>query len=211
MSNLQLLQQLKQRINCSSPVALQLLKQTDNDLAKAEQLFHEQNLDFIQQQANCDRELAEKFYHRCQQNVEEAIAQATGWILHGRISKSVITTADEKYSAHPHRLCFILTARDKNDSRIMDIDTIEQTYTIIPIEDVWEYLYNKEVNVFDFHDDFSPYFDNDFSLEQIDTLVKNLQNLTHTDPKVMKFYQELMDWLINCKKFAHHLQIYGNV
>lgn len=113
MSNLQLLQQLKQRINCSSPVALQLLKQTDNDLAKAEQLFHEQNLDFIQQQANCDRELAEKFYHRCQQNVEEAIAQTTGWILHGRISKSVITTADEKYSAHPHRLCFILTARDK--------------------------------------------------------------------------------------------------
>lgn len=54
MANLNLIQQLKTLTQCSTPQALQLLKQSNDDVKQAEQLFHQQNLVFIQQQAECD-------------------------------------------------------------------------------------------------------------------------------------------------------------
>lgn len=54
MANLTLIQQLKTLTQCSTPQALQLLKQSNDDVKQAEQLFHQQNLAFIQQQAECD-------------------------------------------------------------------------------------------------------------------------------------------------------------
>lgn len=210
MSKLQLVQQLKQKIHCSSPMALQLLKETNNDLNKAEQLFHQQNIVFIQQQTNSDKALAEKYYHFCNNNVEKAILSAKGWIFHERVTQCVITTFDNK-NFHDYLACFILTAMDEHHNRIMALKTIEQTFTIIPIEDVWNYLYNKEVNIFDFDKNFDPYCENYLNLEQIDKLIKNLENLTHDTLKVVAFYQELITWLTNCKKYAYTLEIFGNI
>lgn len=209
MSKLQLVQQLKQQIHCSSPMALQLLKEANNDLNKAEQFFHEKNIAFIQQQANSDRILAEKCYHLCEYNIEKAIKRTKDWIFYERITQCIITTFDNKNS-HDYPACFILTAIDKDNKKIMDLETIEQTFTIIPIEDVWDYLYNKDINVFDFDKYFAPYFENCLSLEQVDKLIKNLENITNNNPKVMTFYQELANWLTNCKKIAHSLAIFGN-
>lgn len=210
MIKLQLIQQLKQKIHCSSPVVLQLLKENNNDLIKAEQQFHEQNIALIQQQTNSDRALAEKCYRLCQYNVEKAIKRTKDWIFYERVTHCIITTFDNK-NFHDYPACFILTAIDKDNKKIMDLETIEQTYTIIPIEDVWDYLYNKDINVFDFDKYFDPYFENCLSLEQVDKLIKNLENLTNDNPKVMTFYQQLANWLTNCKKHAHDLAIFGNV
>lgn len=212
MTNFADIQHLKNLTHCTTPQALQLLKQANNDVAQAEQLFHQQNLAFIQRQAECDRELAEKFYRKFDKfdyDTQLVVRNIQGWRIGERVRQCVITT-DYDY-LYPFRACFIFTVMDKNNNRIRDLDNLEKLYTIVPIEDVWDYLYNEEINMFDFYEDFDPYFGNDFSLDQVDKLIANLDQAVHADPKVMAFYQELKNWLIECKPFAHHLEIYGNV
>lgn len=109
MTNFADIQHLKNLTHCTTPQALQLLKQANNDVAQAEQLFHEQNLSFIQEQADCERELAEKFYRMCDFDVAKAIEKTQDWLFHARISQSVITTAEDKH--YPYGACFIFTAR----------------------------------------------------------------------------------------------------
>lgn len=46
---------------------------------------------------------------------------------------------------------------------------------------------------------------NYFSLADVDKLIENLENIKVLDPIDQAFSQELKNWLINCKLFAHHL------
>lgn len=118
--NLDTLKTLKTLIHCTTPQALQLLKQADNDVVKAEQLFHEQNLAFIQEQADCERELAEKFYRMYDFDVAKAIENADAWIRNGIYNRSIITTRENKQNLNEHAL--VIYAENEHNQMVRDRD-----------------------------------------------------------------------------------------
>lgn len=56
------IQTLKQQINCSTKQALDLLKQSDGEIEKAVEIYHQNNIADIITQTNCNQEMAEKYY-----------------------------------------------------------------------------------------------------------------------------------------------------
>lgn len=201
MANLNLIQQLKTLTQCSTPQALQLLKQSNDDVKQAEQLFHQQNLVFIQQQAECDRELAEKFYRMYDFDVKKSIENADAWIRNGIYNRSIITTRENKYNENEHAL--VIYAENEHNQMVRDRELIAKTWVCIPLNAGSELLI-RNPNLLGFYDwQHGEY--NYFSLADVDKLIKNLDNIKVSDSIEQAFYQELKNWLIECKPLAHHL------
>lgn len=201
MTNFANIQQLKNLTHCTTPQALQLLKQANNDVAKAEQLFHEQNLAFIQQQADCERELAEKFYRMYDFDVTKAIENADAWIRNGIYNRSIITTRENKYNLNEHAL--VIYAENEHNQLIRDRELIAKTWVCIPLNAGSELLV-KNPDLLGFYD-WKHEECNYFSLADVDKLIENLATIQTNDEEEKNFYDEVKNWLIECKPFAHHL------
>lgn len=200
MTNFANIQQLKNLTHCTTPQALQLLKQANNDVAKAEQLFHEQNIAFIQQQADCERELAEKFYQMYDFEVTKAIEQADAWIRHDIRSRCVITLDEDTSTPNGHGL--LIFAENEQNQMIRERQLLAKTYVLIPF---WAgNLLKTTIKSFGFYQ-WRNEECNYFSLADVDKLIENLATIQTNDEEEKNFYDELKNWLIECKPFAHHL------
>lgn len=200
MANLTLIQQLKTLTQCSTPQALQLLKQSNDDVKQAEQLFHQQNLAFIQQQAECDHELAERFYKMYDFDVSKAIENADAWICNGIYNRSIITLGEDNPMTNGH--CLLIFAENENNQRIMERELLAKTWVCISLCAGRLLVQNSHLLEF-YHWRHGEC--NYFSLADVDKLIENLDNIKVSDPIEQTFYKELKDWLINCKPHAHHL------
>lgn len=201
MNNFSQIQILKAKINCSTKDALALLKNSNNDIEKAIDLYHQQNIQAIIEKTNCDDDLAYKYYQFFQNNQQKAIQKIQELQCHDVFIHKIITTRDDKRRYREAGFEIYIK------SELRDWRSHLEDYVFIPAEDAW--LINP---VFAKHcDDFDPYFTNHINHQIILAVIDELSLLKDDDKTVMAFYQEVIDWLKQKSKPDNIIEIYGNI
>lgn len=201
MNNFSQIQTLKTKIDCSTKDALALLKNSNNDIEKAIDLYHQQNIQAIIEKTNCDDDLAHKYYQFFQHNPQKAIEKIQELQYHDVFIHKIITTRDDKRRYREAGFEIYIK------SELRDWRSHLEDYVFIPAEDAW--LINP---VFAKHcDDFDPYFTNHINHQIILAVIDELSLLKDDDKTVMAFYQEVIDWLKQKSKPDNIIEIYGNI
>lgn len=202
MNNFSQIQTLKTKINCSTKDALTLLKNSNNDIEKAIDLYHQQNIQAIIAKTHCDDNLAHKYYQFFQHNPQKAIEKIQELQYHDVFIHKIITTRDDKHRYREAGFEIYIKSKDKD----YWYDSVED-HIFIPMKDVWliEPIFSKHC------DDFDYTFYNRYNHQAILAVIDDLTLLKDDDKTVMAFYQEVIDWLKQKSKPDNMIEIYGNI
>lgn len=202
MNHFSQIQTLKAKIDCSTKDALALLKNSDNDIERAINLYHQQNIQAIIEKTHCDDELAHKCYQFFQHNSQKAIEKIQELQYHDVFIHQIITTRDDKRRYREAGFEIYIKSKDKDYWH----DHVED-HIFIPMKDVWliEPIFSKHCNDFDYT------FYNQYNHQAILAVIDELALLKDGDKAVMAFYQEVIDWLKQKSKPDNIIEIYGNI
>lgn len=202
MNNFSQIQTLKSKIDCSTKDALALLKNSNNDIEKAIDLYHQKNIQAIIEKTHCDDNLAHKYYQFFQYNPQKAIEKIQELQYHDVFIHKIITTRDDKHRYREAGFEIYIKSKDKD----YWYDSAED-HIFISMKDVWliEPIFSK------YCDDFDYTFYNRYNHQAILAVIDDLALLQDDDKTVMDFYQEVIDWLKQKSKPDNIIEIYGNI
>lgn len=181
---------------------MDLLKQSDGEIEKAVEVYHQNNIADIVTQTNCNQEMAEKYYKKFSFNTEKSIREIKSILSQQRYCHQTITLQDDK--CHYNEVGFALYIKSK--TKYLGYDNNDD-YIFIPVPDCW--LISDTFSTY--CDDYDPCFHNDFNHEAILNVIHDLSLLTDDDKKVMQFYQEVIAWFKDKSKPDNIIEMYGNI
>lgn len=202
MMSLQKIHALKAQIPCSTAHALALLKNSDGDITKAVDCYHQDNIANIMNDTGCNKIMADKYYHFFAHNKQRAIHKIKELQSHEQFIHKIITTRDDK--RRYREAGFEIYIKSNNEHHWYDdIDD----YTFIPAPDCFLIgdILTKHCDGYDF-----TYF-NEFNHQAVQNIIHDIVLLTNDDKKIMQFYQEVVVWLKEKSKPDNIIQIYGNI
>lgn len=206
------IRQLRSKANIPLAKAIELLRLTNNNIEQAEQLFHQQNIDFIVESTDVEMDLAKQHYQQFDKNAEKAIQKIQQDIKEQEFLKAIITTRDDKIR---HReIGFDFYAEDENCESYRQ----PNNQTFIPDKD-FSYIiaeFRKVFPIYDYwsqseQDNFEVCWQNTFDKQTCQAISNLIRKLTHDDPKVLQFFQDVSDWLDERLIYAHHIVVEGNL
>lgn len=195
---------LRNKIGIPLNVAVELLKNNNNDVLLCEKEFHNNNIQTISQKTECDYESAKESYALCNYDIAKAIERIN--------QKQVIITAGNKVNS---KIGFVLwpenaagefykTAK-RNDAFIHteDFDIILKEFqSVFPLKNPW----NNDIE-----DKFDPVGNNFFDNKTCRNIVEKISHIKTDDQKVQVFLQEITNWLNDKLTYADYIVVYGNL
>lgn len=196
---------LRSKIAIPLDIAIKLLKDNNGNIEDSEQEFHNNNIKEISFLAECDFETARESYLFYKYDKTKAVEKIN--------SKQVIITTRENPIPR-NEIGFILwpekdgenyKTKKRNDAFIPTADfdyVINEFKSVFPLENPW----NKSMD---------EYFDvcghNYFDKKTCRIIIDKIEQTQTDDLKIMKFRNELVEWLNDKLAYAEYLAVYGNL
>lgn len=197
---------LRSRIAIPLDIAIKLLKKNNGDVDVSEKEFHCNNIEEISVVEECDFETARESYEFCKYDITKAVEKIN--------SKHVIITTRENPTLR-NEIGFSLWPEDKdgecyktkkrNDAFIPTTDfdyVINEFKSVFPLENPW----NKLIE-----DGFDVCGHNYFDKKTCQIIIEKIKQAKTDDLKIMKFKNELIEWLNDKLAYADYLAVYGNL
>lgn len=195
---------LRTKISVPLNIALQLLKKNNGNIELCEQEFHENNIQIICNETECDYETAKKNYEVSNFDILKAVE---------RINQKEVKIATGKTS--DSKIGFILWPENANGEfykttkrndvfvHTGDFDIVLEAFkSVYPIQNPWNNSVEDEFDVLG-----NNFFDNLTCKE----IVKRITQIQSNDKQVQSFLAELINWLNDKLTYADYIVVYGNL
>lgn len=202
---LQKIKELRERLSISIKSAKELINENNGDLLVCVQEFHKHNINIICRLAECNEQIAEKYYKICNFNIDKSIQKIHEQLFY------LTTTPNTPIS----KIGFILWAENKSLDKYVSsrdkslfIPTIDFEYVLGAFTSVFP-LKDEKGNIVE--DCFCPVSHNIFNNKTSRIIVNGIATIKTKDPYVEKFLRDLIKWLNIQLKFAEEIVVYGNL
>jgi len=202
---LQKIKTLREKLSIPLDVAMQLMKENNDDILMCQQEFHRNNINTICRLAECNEIVAEKYYQICNFDIEKSIKK-----IHQQLF-FLTTTPKEAVD----KIGFILWAENENlDTYVTSRDRslFIQTKDFDYVMDVFKSVFpikDQKGNIIDNH--FSTTSSNFFDNKTSRIIVNRIAKINTKNANVESFLRDLIKWFNIQLRYADTIVVYGNL
>ncbi|GIJ93720.1 hypothetical protein [Capnocytophaga stomatis] len=196
---------LQQQVPVSMAQALKLLKNANGIVPLAVEQFHQENINHICEETECNLVLAREFYEKYNYNAEKAIAEI--------LKKPVVFASS--VGQDNSKIGYVIYGLDENfnsfsGKRGVSAFISEADFEYIKSE--FQAFYPRINPLFDeMEEEFNATSDNVFDRQICLEIIERLQQKVFDSENVTKFVNDLLWWLRKQLEYAHYINFYGNL
>lgn len=199
------IQILKERLSISMSLAIELINENNGDLLMCEQEFNRNNINTICRLAECNEEVAEKYYKTHNFDVKKSIQKINEQLFY------LTTTPEESIGgvgfslwAENKSLDKYLRSRDKTlFIQTKDFEYVLDVFqSVFPMTDLDSGFTQESFDIVGMN-----YFDN----KTCRIIVEKLAKIKTKDVNVELFLRDLIKWFHIHLRYAEEIIIYGNL
>lgn len=197
---------LRTRLAIPLNVAMQLLEKNNGDVCASEHNFHADNIHEICSVTGCDFETVRDSYNVCKNDKLKAIDKINS-------AQVIIMTRENPGSENETGFLIWPETKDgesykttkRNDAFIPTADfeyIIDEFNSVFPLVNPWNKSIEGNFDVCGHN-----YFDN----ITCRLIIEKIERIQTSDPRLIKFIEEVIAWLNDKLDYADYIVIYGNL